>query len=63
MNDNVTRHSIVWRRSSKSADTGNCVEAGFSASQIATRDSKHPEGGSIIVSQDDWQGFLATLRS
>lgn len=53
----------VWRRSTKTADTGNCVEASFQPPHIATRDSKHLEGGMLIVSRDEWQGFLASLRS
>lgn len=62
-NNGACVEAAVWRKSSRSANNGTCVEAGIHSANVATRDSKHPDGGVLIVNRDDWQGFLASLRS
>lgn len=54
---------LIWRKSSRSAENGNCVEAGFVSSQVATRDSKHPDGGMLIVDRSTWQDLLHEISS
>jgi hypothetical protein len=38
-----------WQKSSRSTDNANCVEVAVTAQAIAVRDSKHPTGGTLIV--------------
>lgn len=38
-----------WRKSSRSADQGNCVELAYTTTSGAVRDSKNPAGGHLEV--------------
>lgn len=59
------KRSVVsrWRKSSRSAENGACVEAGLLVTSVATRDSKFPQGGTLVMSRDDWRGFLSSVQS
>jgi len=50
---------LVWRRSSYSADTGNCVEIAWPDSHVAVRDSKQPAGSALTFPTRAWHTFLA----
>jgi Domain of unknown function (DUF397) len=54
-----------WRKSTRSGDNGGaCVEVARNLpGVVAVRDSKNPDGPVLIVSTDEWAGFLARLRS
>jgi hypothetical protein len=54
-----------WRKSSYSSNNGgNCVEVARSLPTIvAVRDSKDPSGPALILSADQWAGFVARIRS
>ena len=48
-----------WRKSSYSSQSGNCVEVVRNLpGLVAVRDSKHSEGGTLVVSQETWRAFL-----
>ena len=52
-----------WRKSSYSGQSGNCVEvARHLPARVAIRDSKSPDGPSLLVSPETWRAFLLTLR-
>ena len=51
-----------WRKSSRSTDQPNCVEVAYTGSAVAVRDSKHPTGGTLIVSAHTWAAFTTALR-
>ena len=54
-----------WRKSSYSSNNGgNCVEVARNLPKIvAVRDSKDPSGPALILSADQWAGFVARIRS
>ena len=54
-----------WRKSSYSSNNGgNCVEVARNLPKIvAVRDSKDPNGPPLILSADQWAGFVARIRS
>lgn len=57
--------SILWRKSSWSTFTGNCVEvARLGRVQIGVRDSKITVSGPILrFSLVDWSTFLASFKN
>ncbi|MFF8768673.1 DUF397 domain-containing protein [Kitasatospora sp. NPDC015120] len=55
--------SAAWRKSSYSAQQGQCVEVMIGSSgQVPVRDSKDPEGPALAYSTDAWQSFVAAVR-
>ncbi|NHD15554.1 MULTISPECIES: DUF397 domain-containing protein [Actinopolyspora] len=50
-----------WRKSSRSSSQANCVEVAFTEHGIATRDSKHPHGDSLLFPRARWNDFLRSL--
>jgi hypothetical protein len=69
---------VTWRKSSYSANGGNCVEVGWHTSshsanggdcvevstgpEILVRDTKDREGGTLAVSAAPWRELLSRLR-
>lgn len=52
-----------WRKSTRSGNTGNCVEVADNLPGIvAVRDSKDPEGPALVVDPSAWKAFTATIR-
>jgi len=53
-----------WRKSSYSGNGGgDCVEVARNLPGIvAVRDSKGPDGPVLIISRDEWSGFITRLR-
>jgi hypothetical protein len=54
-----------WRKASYSANNGGaCVEVASNLPKIvAVRDSKDPHGPALILSPDQWAGFVTRIRS
>ena len=53
----------VWRKSSRSGQTGDCVEvAGNLPGAVAVRDSKDCGGPALAVTPEAWQAFVAAIR-
>lgn len=51
-----------WRKSSYSGPQGNCVEVGFAATTIGVRDTKDRDGGTLVLTADQWTGFLHAIE-
>jgi uncharacterized protein DUF397 len=59
----ATPRLAVWRKSSYSNPSGECVEiAPLSARSVAVRDSKYREGAVLIFTYAEWETFLADVR-
>lgn len=50
-----------WVKSTYSGgNEGNCVEVSFAAAgMVPVRDSKHPQGPTLVFSSGVWSGFVA----
>lgn len=56
--------AIAWRKASRSANNGACVEVGVTHSgDIAVRDSKNPGGPRLILTPAAWQQFLTAVSA
>ncbi|SOB78785.1 DUF397 domain-containing protein [Streptomyces sp. 1331.2] len=53
-----------WRKSSYSAQQGQCVEAAIGSSgQVPVRDSKDPDGPVLAFPVSSWGTFIAAVRA
>ncbi|GAA3007046.1 DUF397 domain-containing protein [Streptosporangium longisporum] len=52
-----------WRKSSLSADGPSCVEMAFVGNDVAVRDTKNREGGTLVVGRDEWTAFVGGIKS
>lgn len=51
--------ALTWRKSSFCGSAANCVEvASLPDGGIAMRDSKDPEGPTLVFEREQWTGFL-----
>ena len=55
--------TVRWRKSSRSSDKSNCVEVAATDRAVAVRDSKHPTGGTLIVTPRAWTAFTTAIRN
>lgn len=51
-----------WRKSTRSNNGQACVEVGSTSSVVAVRDTKDRTAGTLVVTHDDWTGFLASVK-
>lgn len=58
---NLTR--ATWRKASRSAAQGTCVEVARRPSGVAVRDSKDPEGPRLHFDRAAWSAFTDQIRS
>lgn len=52
-----------WFKSSYSSNNGTCVETAFLPDAVAVRDSKDPDGGTLIVDAAAWTDFIAGVKA
>lgn len=62
--ESATSEEIVWRKSSFSGPTGECLEIARPAGGgVLIRDSKTPEGAILHFSEGEWRAFVAGVRN
>lgn len=55
--------AVRWRKSSRSAGAGACVEVAFADGRIGVRDSKDPGGPALAFGPEEWAAFLTGIRA
>ncbi|KAA8887429.1 DUF397 domain-containing protein [Nocardia colli] len=59
---NTDRSTTAWFKSSYSSPTQDCVEVAFLGDgMVGVRDSKNPDGSSLVFSSGEWDAFTAGL--
>lgn len=53
----------VWRKSTASNASGECVEVAFADDAVLVRQSHDPSGPLLSFSHSEWTAFLAGARS
>ena len=53
---------LVWRKASRSAANGECVEIASVPSQVFVRDSKNPGGDMLAYAPETWRQFLVAAK-
>jgi hypothetical protein len=55
--------TLIWHKSSASADGGNCVEVAEWKSSVLVRDSQNRSGAMLQVSPAQWRGFVSRIKT
>lgn len=64
MNEAADLRDVVWRKASYSnTQGGNCVEvAKLADGSRIVRDSKHPDGPTLMFTPGEWNAFTAGVK-
>jgi hypothetical protein len=60
--DSPDASGVKWRKSSYSANGGNCVEVANLPGVVSVRDSKNPDGPRLAVADIAWSAFLTGIQ-
>jgi hypothetical protein len=55
--------SAIWRKSRRSADSGDCVEIASSRTSVLLRDSHDRCGAVLVVTPTEWRRLLERIRN
>jgi hypothetical protein len=53
---------LIWRKSSASADAGNCIEVACADSAVLVRDSHDQSGPMLEFTPTRWRSFVHRIR-
>jgi hypothetical protein len=56
------RATLVWVKARMSTSYGQCVQIASTASGVAMRDSKDPDGPILVYTRDEFEAFLGGAR-
>jgi Domain of unknown function (DUF397) len=59
----MAQTDTIWRKSSYSTGTGNCVEIARTVGGMDMRHSKRPDAGTISFPLDMWTAFVHDARN
>jgi hypothetical protein len=54
---------VVWCKSTRSGQNGNCVEVAPITGAVAVRDSKDPGGGALVFGYAEWVAFVEGVHA
>ena len=55
------RTGVIWRTSSYTGSSGNCVEVALATGTVLVRDTKDREGPVLAIPSTAWRAFLADI--
>lgn len=59
----LASRALVWRKSSYSANNGDCVEIALTDEAVGARDSKNPGGPELWFAGAPWGRFVAAVKA
>lgn len=60
--ENMELSEATWRKSTRSAQNGECVEVALTLPTTRVRDSKAPHGAVLQFATPAWRTFLADVK-
>jgi Domain of unknown function (DUF397) len=57
------RGALFWLKAQRSGANGQCVEIASTASKIAVRDSKDPDGPILVYTPTEFSAFVEGARN
>jgi len=62
--ENASTLPVTWVKASASGAQSDCVEcAVVDPERMAVRDSKRPTGPALVLSRDQFAGFIASVKA
>jgi hypothetical protein len=59
----VGDNGLFWRKSTRSANTDNCVEVAITSTMVGIRDSKRLDKGELSVSREEFAAFTRAVKA
>ncbi|APU12775.1 DUF397 domain-containing protein [Actinoalloteichus fjordicus] len=56
------QRQTIWRTSSRSQNTGTCVEIGHAPGVVDIRDTKNRDGGTLHIDAATFSSFVASVK-